>query len=100
MTIPQLLNLTVEQLEAMSHEELLKHCEPYLAITQGKADTEPEDDTPELVDLADTEEDKATRAKAKAKARRKNNQDWLREAIKLANANGVTLQLPPNMKKL
>ena len=34
MTIEQLLDCTVEQLEAMSDDELLQHFEKYLALTE------------------------------------------------------------------
>ena len=38
MTIEQLLDCTVEQLEAMSDDELLQHFEKYLALTEPKVE--------------------------------------------------------------
>ena len=38
MTIEQLLDCTVEQLEAMSDGELLQHFEKYLALTEPKVE--------------------------------------------------------------
>ena len=38
MTIEQLLDSTVEQLEAMSDDELLQHFEKYLALTEPKVE--------------------------------------------------------------
>jgi len=81
MTIKQLLNMSVDKLEAMTDAELNQWCEPYKRVVVAE---QPTNDT---IDLELTSPDnKPTRPK-----RSKGQPDWVREALALAQQHNVSL---------
>lgn len=84
-TIKSLLAMSVEQLEAMTDEQLKEYCAPFLRAVVVK---EPEEIT--KLDLTEDGPSKAT------KQRKKAEDNWQEQAAKLAK----TLGLDPNTIKL
>jgi hypothetical protein len=89
MTIKQLVNMSVEELEAMSDEQLALYCKPFLEV-QMKAAPVIEDDDDEVINLEEAKERK-----------KQTKEDLKKQWMQLALQHGIDISqfnLPKGLK--